>query len=453
MLQRKSASIVFFFFFLIACSNNKHLAKDKLQFSKQDKELYTLVQKQTFQYFWDGAEPTSSMARERFHEDDIYPQNDKNVVTSGGSGFGVMAILAAINRNFITREQGRKRLEKIVSFLEKADRFHGAWPHWMYAETGKVKPFSKKDDGGDLVETSFMLQGLLCVRQYFKDGNNEEKNLAQKIDKLWKEVEFDWYRNGKNVLYWHWSPTYNWEMNFAVTGYNECLIMYVLAASSPTHSIPADVYHEGWAKSGAIKATTTKYSHTLYLSHNGAAEYGGPLFWAHYSYLGLDPHGLKDEYADYWEENKNQALINHDWCVDNLKKFKGYGNDSWGLTSSYSIKGYAEHAPGDKKDVGVIAPTAALASMPYTPEYSMQAMRHWSANRRMKDKLWGMYGFYDAFSETDNWYPKKYLAIDQGPIVVMMENYRSGLLWKLFMSCPEVKTGLKKLGFQSPWIK
>ena len=251
-------------------------------------------------------------------------------------------------------------------------------------------------------------------------------------------------------MYWHWSPEYNWEMNFAVTGYNECLIMYILAASSPTHSVDAKVYHEGWAKSGAIKGSTTKYGHTLQLSHNGATEYGGPLFWAHYSYLGLDPHGLKDKYANYWEENKNQALINHDWCGDNPKKYKGYGTNNWGLTASYSVKGYAAHSPGNK-DLGVISPTAALSSFPYTPQYSMLAMKHWYND--MKDKLWGPYGFYDAFSETENWYPQKYLAIDQGPIVVMMENYHSGLLWKLFMSCPEVKAGLKKLNFQSPYLK
>ncbi len=451
MKANRSLIISAFLFLLFAsCNSLKKTTSDLVNVSKEEDALYTLVQHKTFQYFWDGAEPNSGMARERFHEDGIYPADDKNVVTSGGSGFGVMAILAGINQNFITREQGRKRLEKIVGFLQKADRFHGAWSHWIYGETGKVKPFGKKDDGGDLVETSFMLQGLLCVRQYFQNGNAEEKNLAKKIDKLWKEVEFDWYRNGKNVLYWHWSPTYNWEMNFAVTGYNECLIMYVLAASSPTHSIPAEVYHEGWAKRGAIKDTTTKYGYTLHLSHNGAPDYGGPLFWAHYSYLGLDPHGLKDKYADYWEENKNQALINHGWCVDNPKKYKGYTNNSWGLTASYSVKGYAAHAPGYINDLGVISPTAALASMPYTPEYSKQAMRHWYNN--MKDKLWGTYGFYDAFSETENWYPKKYLAIDQGPIVVMMENYRTGLLWKLFMSSPEIKNGLTKLGFESPWI-
>ena len=445
---------------LIACGPGRRSeaqTTDSTSLTAQDTALFRLVQQQTFQYFWDGAEPTSGMGRERFHVDNNYPANDKHVVTSGGSGFGVMAVLVGIERGFVTREDGRKHLERIISFLEKADRYHGAWSHWINGETGKTVPFGKKDNGGDLVETSFMLQGLLCVRQYFQNGNPEEKALAGRIDKLWKEVEFDWFRNGKNVLYWHWSPTYAWEMNFPVRGYNECLIMYVLAASSPTHSVPAEVYHEGWADNGKINEVNkpdgiaADFSYKLQMKHQGDAWNGGPLFWAHYSYLGLDPRGLKDRYADYWKENVNQAMINYQWCVDDPNHFKGYGPNSWGLTSSYSVKGYAGHAPTTKRDIGVISPTAALSSFPYTPVQSMAAMKHWYND--MKDKLWGPYGFYDAFSEEYNWYEPHYLAIDQGPIVVMMENYRSGLLWKLFMSCTEVRTGLKKLGFESPYLK
>lgn len=416
----------------------------------KDRAMFLDVQRTTFNYFWDAAEPVSGLSRERYHMDGVYPQNDKMVVTSGGGGFGVMAILVGIERNFITRAQGVERLERIVRFLETSDRFHGAWPHWWNGETGKVKPFSKKDDGGDLVETSFMVQGLLCVRQYFKDGNEQEKQLSARIDKLWKEVEFDWYRNGKNVLYWHWSPNYGWDMNFAVRGYNECLIMYILAASSPTHGVPAEVYHEGWAMNGKIKDTSTAYGYQLGLAHQGGSKYGGPLFWAHYSYLGLDPRGLKDRYADYWEHNKNHTLINYSWCVDNPKNYKGYGKDNWGLTSSYSVQFYVGHAPGEN-DRGVISPTAALSSFPYTPDESMAALRNWYENKR--DSIYGPYGFYDAFSDHYNWYPQKYLAIDQGPIVVMMENYRTGLLWELFMSCPEIQQGLKKLGFESPHLK
>lgn len=446
---KKSLCFLFVVCFIFSCSNTKSSKRSGDNISNND-SLLTEVQRQTFEYFWNGAEPNSGMARERINVDGIYPQNDKDIVTTGGSGFGIMAILTGIQRNFITREEGTQRLEKIVSFLEKADRFHGAWPHWTYGKTGKVKPFGKKDDGGDIVETAFMIQGLLCARQYFKNGNDEEKKLSQRIDNLWKEVDWNWYRNGQNVLYWHWSPDYAWQMNFPIHGYNECLIAYILAASSPTHGVPAAVYHEGWAENGKIKDSSTHFGYTLQLHHQGAPN-GGPLFWTHYSYLGLDPHGLKDEYADYWKENTNQALINYTWCVKNPLRYKGYGADNWGLTASYSVKGYAGHAPSEERDLGVISPTAAISSIVYTPEKSIAAMKNWMNN--MKDSLWGEYGFYDAFSESANWYPQKYLAIDQGPEVVMIENFRSGMLWKLFMSCPEIKTGLTKLGFQSPYLQ
>lgn len=421
------------------------------QSNPQDSAIFLEVQKATFQYFWDGAEPNSGLARERIHLDGNYPQNDQQVVTSGGGGFGVMALLIGAERGFVPRKDVVERLERIIQFLENADRFHGAWPHWWNGETGKVKPFSKKDDGGDLVESSFMAQALICVREYFQKGNKRERKLAARADALWKAIDFNHYRNGKNILYWHWSPNYGWEMNFPVSGYNECLIMYVLAVASPTHGVPVEVYHEGWAKNGKIKKDTSAYGLSLQLTHNGAPAYGGPLFWAHYSYLGLDPRGLKDRYADYWKENTHQSLINYRWCVENKLGFKGYGPDSWGLTSSYSVKGYSGHAPGEKRDKGVISPTAALSSIPYTPTESMTAMRNWYTNK--KAQLFGQYGFYDAFSDTEQWYPQRYLAIDQGPIVVMMENQRSAFIWKLFMSAPEIQTALRKLEFQSPWLK
>lgn len=417
----------------------------------EDTALFRKVQEATFQYFWNGAEPNSGLARERVHLDNIYPQNDQNVVTSGGGGFGVMAILVGIERGFIKREEGVKRLETILHFLETADRFHGVWPHWWDGTTGKVKPFSRYDDGGDLVETSFILQGLLCVRQYFKNGNKQEKSIAARADQLWKEVDFNFYRNQQNVLYWHWSPNHAWKMNFPVKGYNECLIMYILAASSPTNPVPAEVYHEGWAMNGKIKETKTSYALSLDLKHQGNPPNGGPLFWAHYSYLGLDPRGLKDQYANYWNETVNHAKINYTWCVENSGGFKGYGSNNWGLTSSYSINGYAGHAPSKERDLGVISPTAALSSFPYTPKESMAAMKYWYND--LGSKVWGKYGFYDAFSIHHNWFQPRYLAIDQGPIVVMMENYRSGFIWKLFMSSPDVQAGLKKLGFTSPYLK
>ncbi len=430
---------------ITACSAPKTTTTTTANTLSND-SLLTLVQYRTFQYFWDGAEPTSGAARERFHADNIYPDNDKHIITSGGTGFGVMAILVGIERKFITREQGFDHLNKLVNWLEKADRFHGVWPHWMNGETGKVKPFGTKDNGGDLVETSYLAQGLLCVRQYFKNGNEQEQELAAKIDKMWKEIEFDWHRkNNHKVLYWHWSPQYQWEMNFPVEGYNECLIMYFLAAGSPTHSIPAEVYHEGWARKGGMRNDSThlQYGYHLSLKHNGAPQYGGPLFWSQYSFLGLDPRNLKDRYADYWEHNKNHTLINRQYCIENPKHFKGYGEYCWGLTASYSVNGYAAHSPNE--DLGVISPTAALSSFPYTPGESMKVVRYLYEN--LGDKVFGEYGFYDAFSEQNNWYLPRYLAIDQGPAIVMIENHRTGLLWNLFMSAPEVQVAAAKLGF------
>lgn len=433
---------------LRSCPQESRSVNDGGASGISDDSLMTLVQYRTFQYFTDGAEPVSGMARERFHTDGEYPENDMNVITSGGSGFGVMAIIAGIERGFTTREAGFAQLRKMVDWLEKADRFHGAWPHWMYGETGRVKPFSAKDNGADLVETAYLIQGLLTVREYFKDGSEAEKTLAKDIDRLWREVEWSWFtKGGENVIYWHWSPDYNWDMNFAVEGYNECLILYVLAASSPTWPVSPDAYHQGWARSGGINGETTKYGLTLELKHNGAPEYGGPLFWSHYSFLGLDPRNLTDKYADYMKHNTNHALINWNWCVENPKNFKGYSKDCWGLTASYSVNGYSAHAPGENNDLGVISPTAAISSIPYTPKQSLDAMRYFYDH--FGDRLFGRFGFHDAFSEQDEWFPQRYLAIDQGPEVVMMENYRSGLLWKLFMGCPEIKEGLEKLGFTS----
>ncbi len=410
-----------------------------------DEAMLDYIQRVHFNYMWDGAEPTSGLARERIHLDGQYPEHDQDVVTTGGSGFGIAGLVVAMERGFITRDQGVERLTRIVDFLERADRFHGVWSHWINGPTGKVKPFGQKDNGGDLVESCFLMQGLLCVRQYLNGGNEKEKNLIDRINALWHGMEFDWYtRGGQDVLYWHWSPEYEWEMNFPLEGYNECLIVYVLAAASPTHTVPASCYHKGWARSGGIKSDAAPYGYPLELKHNGAEQTGGPLFWAHYSWIGLNPKGLKDQYADYWNVVRNHAMSNYKYCVENPKHYTGYGPDCWGLTASYSTEGYSAHCPGN--DLGVITPTAALSSFPYTPEQSMAALKGFYGRG---ESIWGKYGFYDAFSPASGWTLPRYLAIDQCTIAPMIENYRTGLLWRLFMSCPEVQQGLAKLGMTS----
>jgi len=402
-----------------------------------DSALLDIIQKQTFKYFWDFGHPVSGMARER--------NTSGDVVTSGGTGFAVMSIIAAINRNFISKSQGLARIDTIVNFLKnKCTRDHGAFSHWINGATGATVPFSAKDNGADLVETSFLMQGLLCARQYFNSSDAEETSLRNNINDLWNGVEWNWFRNGgQNVLYWHWSPDYNFEMNMQIKGWNEAMIVYILAASSNTDSIPKLVYDEGWASNDGMKNNNSYYGVQLPL---GPA-YGGPLFFSHYSFLGINPHDLSDVYANYFTQNTAQSLINYKYCVANPKDFYDYSENNWGLTASDdNLTFYTAHSPTN--DDGVITPTAAISSLPYTPEQSMNALRFFYY--KLGDKLFKQYGFIDAFNLSDLWFADSFLAIDQGPEIVMIENYRSGLLWNLLMTCAEIKRGMTRLGFQSP---
>ncbi len=403
-----------------------------------DDDLLTLVQQQTFKYFWDFGHPVSGLARERNSSGDL--------VTSGGSGFGVMAIITGVHRNFITRTQGLSRIQTMVSFLKNnAQKFKGAFPHWFNGATGAVIPFSTKDNGADIVETSYLIQGLLCARQYFNGSDAAEIALRNDINTIWNAVEWNWFRkNNSNSLYWHWSPDYGWEMNLPVKGWNESLITYVLAASSPNYSIPKIVYDNGWAQNGMMQNNNTYYGYQLPL---GPA-LGGPLFFEHYSFLGINPNGLSDVYANYSNQTKNHTLINYNYCKANPRGYFGYSDSVWGLTASDIPSGYTASSPTN--DIGVIAPTAALSSFPYAPTESMKALKFFYYV--LGDKIFKQYGFVDAFRLNDPWFATSFLAIDQGPIIIMMENHRSGLLWNLFTSCPEVKTGMINLGFTAPYL-
>lgn len=404
-----------------------------------DNDLLDKVQQQTFKYFWDYGHPISGLARERSNA-------TPETVTSGGSGFGIMAIPVAISRNFITRAAGLQRMQTIVSFLKTtAQKFHGAFPHWLNGTTGVVIPFSQSDNGADLVETSYLMMGLLTARQYFNGVDAAETTLRNDITALWNGVEWSWFRqNNQNVLYWHWSLNYGWQMNHKIQGWNECLITYIMAASSTTFGIPQVVYKEGFARNGAMQNGGNYYGYPLPL---GPA-YGGPLFFAHYSFLGVNPNGLTDIYANYQTQVTNHTKINYEYCKANPKGYLGYSDSCWGLTASDIQNNYAASSPTN--DLSYIAPTAALSSFPYTPVESMKALKFFYYV--LGDKLWGEYGFKDAFSLQNPWFADSYLAIDQGPIIVMIENHRSNLLWNLFTSCPEVKAGMLSLGFSAPYL-
>lgn len=408
--------------------------KDKFPRVTND-ELLELVQKQTFKYFWDYAHPVSGLARDKTND------NEEDCAM-GGSGFGVMTIPIAVSRHFITRAQGLERMKKITSFLKNtATRFHGAFPHRVNGTTGEVWVWSNKDDGADIVETSFLMMGLLTVRQYFDGTGADERSLRQDITSLYLEVDWTWFTQNKKGLYWLWSPNYGWDITFLLRGWNETLITYILAAASSTHTIDKEVYSEGFANHGGIKNGKMYYDLTLPLG----PDYGGPLFLSQYTFLGINPKGLKDDFADYELQTKNHALINYNYCKANPKKYYLYADSCWGLSASATRNGYKANSP--THDTGTICPSAAISSYPFTPEHSKKALEFFYY--QLGDKLWGNYGFADSFefSQSPPWIANQYLVYEQGPVIIMIENYRTGLPWRLFMSCPEVQTGLTKLGF------
>jgi hypothetical protein len=407
-----------------------------------DDALLEAVQRQTFRFFWEGAHPESGLAYDRRTALE-QPANDK--VAIGGSGFGVMALIVAAERGWVTRDAALGRLRRMLDLLMKARCYHGAFPHFMNGRSGETIPFWRKDDAADLVETSFLVMGLLCARQYFDRDTPAEAAARSLINILWNDVEWSWFTQGRKVLYWHWSPYNGWAMDHAIHGWNECLVTYVLAASSLRFAIEPAVYHSGYAHGPGYRNGKSWYGTRLPLG----MPYGGPLFFAHYSFCGLDPRGLEDRHADYWEQNVRHVRINRAHCVANPGKFQGYGESCWGLTASDDPTGYAAHAPDN--DNGTISPTAALSSLPYAPAEVIAVVRHFLAQHG--ERLWGAFGFRDAFCASRNWYADTFLAIDQGPIIVMMENHRTGLLWNLFMAVPEVQAGLRRLGFKSPHLK
>lgn len=405
-----------------------------------DEALIDMTQRYTTRYFSDFSEPKTGMARERSND------NNGDIVTTGGTGFGIMALIAGAERGYHSRLKAQTTISKMVDFLENTERFHGAWAHWYDARTGKVFSFSKFDDGGDLVETAFLVQGLLTARTYFNDGNDAEKHLASRITRLWESVEWNWYTQGTDSLYWHWSKNHHWKMNHRIRGYDETLITYILAASSPTFPISRKVYESSYKTSAYYINGNTYYGYRLALGMS----LGGPLFFSHYSFLGLDPRGLKDEHTNYFERNRSHTLIHRAYAIDNPKEHPGLSALLWGFTSSDDpMVGYTSHHPGTNDENGTVSPTAALSSIVYTPEESMQVLRY--LYYAQGKKMFGRYGFYDAYNPgmpEGQQVVKSYLAIDQGPIAVMMENYRSGLLWKLFMQNSEITSGLQKLGFE-----
>ncbi|MHB1838597.1 MAG: glucoamylase family protein [Acidobacteriaceae bacterium] len=405
-----------------------------------DDELLTMVQEASFRYYWEGAEPHSGMTRENM------PGND-DIIATGASGFGIMALIVGVDRGFITRQQGIDRLLSITGFLQKADRYHGAWPHFLSGRTGRRLPvFGLFDNGADLVETSFLMEGLLAARQYFKGDSPSEQELYARITNLWQGVDWEWFRATpkRDALYWHWSPEYSWHIANRLTGWNEVMITYLLAIASPTHGVPASLYYSGWVGEGIDNHYVnghTYYGIPLYVGSGT----GGPLFFTDYSFMGFDPRGKKDKYANYYANNRNMSLINQAYCIQDPNHWKGFSKNTWGLTAVDGPKGYVPYEPTPSLDDGTIAPTGAISAFAYTPDASLLALKHFY--RDLGAQVWSIYGFRDAFNLQQNWYSGINMGLNQAPMVVMIENRRTGLVWRNFMANPEIASMLTRIGF------
>ena len=405
-----------------------------------DDALLDAVARAALAYFWDFAHPVSGMARER--SAGAFGYDVDRVVCTGGTGFGIMALVSGAARGWLPRDEVADRIAGIAAFLERAERHRGVFPHFMDGDSGATIPFSPTDDGGDLVETSFLAAGLLVARQAFP----ERADLVAAIDRITRAIEWSAHvRESDGSLMWHRSEHHPWPAKgMQIRGWNECLVTYVLAAGSPTHPIDPDIYHHCWAS--AEQFANGRTYHGIRLPFG--PELGGPMFMSHYSFLAIDPRGLVDRYGDYGEAARAHALVNRAHCLENPHGHAGYGPNCWGLTASDSPEGYAAHAP--TVDLGVISPTAAVSSIPYVPDEAMAAVRHFVDDRG--EALWGPFGLVDAFAPATGWVAPGTLAIDQGPIPVMIENHRSGLIWSLGMAAPDVRNGLLRLGFTSPLL-
>ncbi len=424
--------------------------------SMTDDELLTMVQEASFRYYWDGAEKASGLAKE-----DIPGRH--NMIATGASGFGIMAILVGAQRKFISRDEAIERFGQILNFLSRAERFHGAFPHFANGITGFAQDFfGPKDNGADLVETSFLMEGLLAAKQYFNGSSEQEASIRNRVQAIWEGIEWDWFRQDpeSKFLYWHWSPDKGWIINHRLIGWNETMVTYLLAIASPTHAVPASMYYTGWANQDSTgqeyrKAWGGTSEGSMYTNGNTyygnkldvGVSNGGPLFFTQYSYMGYDPKAITDAYTNYFRNNQKIAIINWKYCTDNPNKYKGYSDNSWGLSASDGPYNYSADEPVISRDHGKITPTAALSSFPYTPEASMSALK--TFYNKYGSFLWGEYGFRDAFSLSKNWVSSLYMGLNQAPVTVMIENYRSGMIWKLFMSNPDVQEGMRRLNAET----
>lgn len=411
-----------------------------------DDEFLDYVQATAFDYLWYEANPANGMVR------------DRSTATSPCSiaavGFALTGIGIGIDHGWISREQGRQRtLATLQTFWSKPQGLGSTgnigYKGWFYhfLDMNTALRYTTFNTELSSIDTALLLAGVLYAKQYFDRDHPEEVAIRQLADGIYGRVDWNWMARGTNVFSMGWRPPTSWISSNWI-GYNEAMLLYVMGLGA-TNPIPSSSWN----------AWTSGYT---WLTYSGLSFVPfPPLFGHQYSHCWIDFRHVADPYMNarnttYFENSRRVTLAQRLYCIANPLRHAGYGSNVWGITASDVPNGYmARGAPPEQNDEGTIAPTAPGGSVMFAPEVCIPALRY--MYDRFRTNIWTGYGFRDAFNLGTNWWGSDTLGIDQGPIVISIENYRTQRVWKRFMQNPEIRLGLeragfKELGFASPTI-
>jgi hypothetical protein len=399
-----------------------------------DEAFLDLVQRTAFDYFWYETNPENGLIKDR--------SNDPSRSSIAAVGSGLSAPTVGIDRGWISREAGQARVLTTLQFLGNsphgpeadATGYKGFYYHFLDMQTGR------RDGDSELstIDTALLLGGVLHVQQYFDRDDATEATIRALADNLDRRVDWPWMQVRSAKICHGWNPETGF-LRYDWGGYNEAMILYLLALGSPTFPISP----EAWTAWTSSYAWQTHYGQAFVVFP--------PLFGHQYSHVWIDFRGIQDAYMrakglDYFENSRRATLANRAYVIANPHGWADYGENVWGLTASDIPTSYsARGAPPAERDDGTITPTAVGGSFAFTPRESLAALRHMYATYRTQ--IWGPYGFKDAFNPSMKWFASDYLGIDQGPIVLMIENYRTGRIWHEFMQHPTIQSGLARAGF------
>jgi hypothetical protein len=413
--------------------------------------FFKQLEERTFGFFWNTATPSTGLVPDRFPA--------KSFSSIAAVGFGLTAYPIGVERHYITREQARDRVLTTLRFLTTVPNEHGFLYHFLDPQTGQ----RANDSEVSTVDTALLLGGVLFCESYFDTSDLKEVEIRRLADELYRRVDWTWAQPHPPAVSLAWTP----EAGFNAVdwhGYNEAMLVYVLALGSPVHPIADDA----WA------AWTSTYDRTWGTYYGETHLSFGPLFGHQFSHVWIDFRGIRDAYMqqhgiDYFENSRRATLAQQRYAIDNPMKWVDYGENVWGLSAcdgpanirqpyrseERRFYGYTARGAGlgYNRDDGTLSPAALVSSLPFAPELVIPAALE--IHRRYGSKLYSTYGFLDAFNPSfgaSGWFDQVYLGLDQGPILAMIENYRTGLVWSVMRRNPYVQRGLQRAGFSGGWL-